>query len=319
MSSPLPLLLLVLSLVSSAFAAGPGISSFAESTEAPHGRGNLYAPDILQHRGEFLMFFGGQGKDGHDRIHLATSRDGEEWTQAGVVFAPEGVNHVNDPSVVSVNGVLHLFYTLAGTGVTDVIGLAKSPDGRTWTDLGAVLSPSPAPAWDSLLVGRPSVIHDGERFHLWYDGRKDLPPGAPDPDAPKSDSSRRFVGYATSTDGTRWDKRAQAVLGEDAGGIHVFKHGDRFVMVIESRDGTRWAASADGIAWEMQGLLHPKDARSPHGHVTPFVMIRPGSWLLFYGAARAESWVQNEIRSAVLIPPPFARLARPGIHESGND
>ena len=122
------------------------VSPFAESTEAPHGRGNLYAPDIIKHRGEFLMFFGGQGKDGHDRIHLATSKDGEDWKQAGVVFAPEGVNHVNDPSVIAVAGELFMFYTLAGSGVTDAIGLATSADGRIWSDRGAVLSPSPAPA-----------------------------------------------------------------------------------------------------------------------------------------------------------------------------
>ena len=48
------------------------------------------------------MFFGGQGKDGHDRIHLATSGDLQSWKQEGGVFAPPGVNHVNDPSVVIV-------------------------------------------------------------------------------------------------------------------------------------------------------------------------------------------------------------------------
>ena len=130
------------------------ISSFAKSTEAPHGRGNLYAPDIIKHRGKLLMFFGGQGKDGHDRIHLAVSKDGEVWEQEGIVFAPEGVNHVNDPSVVAVDGVLFMFYTLAGSGVTDAIGLATSADGRKWSDRGAVFSPSPSPAWDSL--GRAS-------------------------------------------------------------------------------------------------------------------------------------------------------------------
>ena len=279
------------------------VSPFAESTEAPHGRGNLYAPDIIKHRGEFLMFFGGQGKDGHDRIHLATSKGGEDWKQAGVVFAPEGVNHVNDPSVIAVGGELFMFYTLAGSGVTDAIGLATSADGRVWFDRKSVFSPSPAPAWDSLLVGRPSVFYDGERFHLWYDGRKDLPPDAPDSDAPKSDSSRRFVGYATSVDGMKWERRQEPVFGDDAGGIHVVKTAKEFVMVIESRDGTKWASSIDGIGWKSQGLLHPKDDDSPHGHVTPFLLINEKSWRLFYGAARAETWDQNSIYSAVLKPP----------------
>ncbi|MDH4444397.1 MAG: hypothetical protein QE267_04630 [Akkermansiaceae bacterium] len=303
MSPVFPALCLALSFAGTIHADERVISSFAESTAAPHGRGNLYAPEILKHRGEFLMFFGGQGKDGHDRIHLATSKDGEDWKQAGVVFAPEGVNHVNDPSVIAVAGGLFMFYTLAGSGVTDAIGLATSADGRIWNDRGAVFSASPAPAWDSLLVGRPSVSHDGERFHLWYDGRKDLPPSAPDRDAPKSDSSRRFVGYATSTDGLKWKRRQEPVFGDDAGGIHVSRVGEVFVMVIESRDGTRWASSKDGIGWKGEGLLHPKDDESPHGHVTPFLLIDGKSWRLFYGAARAETWDQNSISSAVLKPP----------------
>ena len=302
MRPTLSALFLVLSLSCASNAAERVISSFAESTEAPHGSGNLYAPDILKHRGEFLMFFGGQGKDGHDRIHLATSKDGKDWEQAGVVFAPEGVNHVNDPSVVPVDGVLYMFYTLAGSGVTDSIGLATSTDGLQWSDRGAVFAPSPAPAWDSLLVGRPSVMHDGDRFHLWYDGRKDLPPGAPDPDAPKSDTSRRFVGYATSADGMKWDRRGKPVFGEDAGGIHVFKFRGYFAMVIESRGGTQWATSSEGVTWKARGLLHPKDSASPHGHVTPFVIAGKESWQLFYGAAQAEAWDQNSICSAELEP-----------------
>lgn len=303
MRHALSALFLILSLSCASNAAERVISSFAKSTEAPHGRGNLYAPDILKHRGEFLMYFGGQGKDGHDRIHLATSTDGKDWEQEGVVLAPEGVNHVNDPSVVSVHGVLYMFYTLAGTGVTDSMGLATSTDGLEWSDRGAVFAPSPSPAWDSLLVGRPSVMHDGERFHLWYDGRKDLPPGAPEPDAPKSDTSRRFVGYATSADGMKWDRRDEPVFGEDAGGIHVFRSGDDFVMVFESRSGTQWGTSTDGVTWRSQGLLHLKDDESPHGHVTPFVIAGRESWQLFYGAAQAEAWNQNSIYSAELEPP----------------
>jgi sucrose-6-phosphate hydrolase SacC (GH32 family) len=305
-----PVILLCLSLGGPTIADEPVISSFAESTEAPHGLGNLYAPDILKHRGELLMFFGGQGKDGHDRIHLATSKDGGTWKQEGIVFAPKGVNHVNDPSVVAVDGMLYMFYTLAGSGITDSIGLATSADGRKWSDRGAVFAPSPSPAWDSLLVGRPSVIHDGEQFHLWYDGRKDLPPGAPDPDAPKSDTSRRFVGYATSADGMKWDQRGKPVFGEDAGGIHVFRSADGFAMVIESRDGTWWATSPDGVTWKPQGLLHPKDDDSPHGHVTPFVIAGKESWQLFYGAAQAEAWNQNSIYSAELEPPAIPKTTK---------
>jgi len=287
------------------------VSGSADSTLAPHGRGNVYAPDIVTYHGEFLMFFGGQGKDGHDRIHLARSKNGVEWKQDGVVFAPSGVNHVNDPSVVVVGGDLYMFYTLAVTGVTDSIGLAKSKDGRNWTDRGAVLAPSKVPAWDSLLVGRPSVLYDGVRFHMWYDGRKDLPSGAPDPDAPKSGSSCRFVGYATSPDGVKWLRRKEPVFGEDAGGVHVSKHGNVFIMVIESRNGTKWAASNDGVAWESRGVLQPKGQESPYGHVTPLLLGENGEHRLYYGAAAAATWDQNSIYSAcVKLPKPLGTTKR---------
>ncbi len=281
------------------------VTSFAESTAAPHGRGNLYAPDIVRLQEKWLMFFGGQGKDGHDRIHLATFTDGKTWKQQGVVFAPEGVNHVNDPSVVVVNNRLWMYYTLAGSGVTDSIGLAISDDGQQWEDAGIVLAPTEKtltgePEWDSLLVGRPSVMLEGKRFRMWYDGRKDLPLGAPDPTAPKSSHSRRYVGYAESEDGKTWMKRPEPVFGEDAGGVHVTRIGDQYVMVIESRDGTKWASSSDGLRWESRGLLYSKDSnpQAPYGHVTPFLLASGGSLRLYYGAAAAETWNQNAIYSA---------------------
>jgi len=273
------------------------ITNFAETTQAPHGKGNLYAPDIIKHRGEFLMFFGGQGKDGHDRIHLATSKDGKKWSQHSVVFAPKGVNHVNDPSVVAIGKQLYMYYTRAGSGVTDTIGLAVSLDGRTWDDSGTVFNPGKPTAWDSLLVGRPSVIYDGKVFRMWYDGRKDLLPGAPDPKAPKTDTSRRFAGYAISKNGKIWIRHPKPVFGEDAGGIDVKKLDDSYIMLIESRDGTKWASSTDGLKWTSHGILHSKegDKNSPHGHVTPFLFVNDGDIELYYGGAAAPTWDQNTI------------------------
>ena len=43
-----------------------------------------------------------KASDGHDRIHLAESRDGLTWEKRGVVLEDKDANHVNDPSVVRV-------------------------------------------------------------------------------------------------------------------------------------------------------------------------------------------------------------------------
>ena len=266
------------------------------TSEAPHGNGNVYAADIVRHGDTLLMYYGGQGRDGHDRIHLATSTDQTSWDPQGVVFGPEGINHVNDPSVVIVNGKFYMYYTRASVGVTDCIGLATSIDGRTWVDRGPTLLPRRKPAWDSLLVGRPSVIHDGTKFRMWFDGRADLPTGAPDPDAPKSPNSRRYVGYAVSEDGKSWQRRDEYIFANDAGGVHVSVVDSRYVMLIESRDGTAWASSNDGILWNDRGLLVSKDqGAAPHGHVTPFLFNDGESLVLYFGAAHAENWNQNSI------------------------
>jgi hypothetical protein len=272
-----------------------------ENSEAPHGLGNVYGADIVRHNDKFLMYYGGQGRDGHDRIHLATSSDARIWSPKGVVFAPLEINHVNDPSVAIVNGRLFMFHTRALAGVTDTIGLATSADGYRWEDQGSVFLPSKFPAWDSLLVGRPSVIHDGERFRMWFDGRADLPPGAPDTTAPKSATSQRYVGYAESNDGIHWSRRPDFVLAGDAGGVHVVKVHEQLLMLIESREGTRLAISTDGLAWRDRGLLAAKDPQaSPHGHVTPFLCLLTGQPTLYFGAAMSEQWNRNSIMRQIL-------------------
>lgn len=71
-----------------------------------HGKGNVYAPDVCVADGQWRMWYGGQGKDGHDRIHLAESRDGRTWEKRGMVLEDKEANHVNDPSVVRVGNFL---------------------------------------------------------------------------------------------------------------------------------------------------------------------------------------------------------------------
>jgi hypothetical protein len=272
----------------------------AESQRSPHGRGNVYAPDILRSETGLRMWFGGQGRDGHDRIHLAVSTDGEQWTQRGVVLEDPSANHCNDPSVVEANGTLFMFYTRAGSGVTDEVAVATSTDGERWQVRGTALAPGKPGAWDSLAVGRPSVLFADGVFRMWYDGRKDLPPDAPDPKAPKSNTSQRHVGYATSRDGIHWERHSrEPIYDHDAGGLHVLRIGGHLAMLVEGRLGTEAATSRDGIHWRRIGLLVER-ADVPaerHGHVTPFLLPDRNSAgaTLFYGAAAEQAWDANTI------------------------
>ena len=72
----------------------------ADSELAPHDEGNVYAPHVLLEGKLHRMWYGGQGKDGHDRIHYAESEDGSTWVRKGVVLEDRKANHVNDPTVV---------------------------------------------------------------------------------------------------------------------------------------------------------------------------------------------------------------------------
>lgn len=268
---------------------------------APHGGGNVYAPDVLHEGNFYRMWYGGQGADGHDRILYAESRDGTHWDRKGVAVEDATANHVNDPSVVKTPGGYFMFYTRAGRGVVDEIALATSEDGLHWTPRGVVLSPGDAGTWDALSVGRSSVLLEGGTFRMWYDGRKDLPAGAPvGPGVPTSATSSRSVGYATSRDGLHWTKHAgNPVFGHDAGGVDVKRVGDEYVMAYESHEGTQRATSRDGIAWQERGLWLPKSGGPPDafGHVTPFLLVGAEGQLeaVYVGAASAPSWDHNAI------------------------
>jgi sucrose-6-phosphate hydrolase SacC (GH32 family) len=253
------------------------------------------------------MWFGGQGKDGHDRIQLAESHDGLTWQSHGVVLEDPSANHVNDPSVVKRGDTYFMYYTRAATDIRDEIALAISDDGIHWTKRGVVLLPSPSGSWDSLLVGRPSVLFDGDRFRMWYDGRKDLPLGAPAPDNLKSATSARAVGYAESHDGFHWTRRQPTpVFGENAGGVAVVRIGNHYAMVYESAAGTQLAVSSDGLAWQPKGLFVPLSGGDldRYGHVTPFLLVddKSAAASLFVGAARNGRWDENVIARIDLTP-----------------
>jgi hypothetical protein len=276
------------------------LEGFGKTEVAPHGEGNVYAPDVLVEGGLHRMWYGGQGRDGHDRIHLAESKDGKTWVRRGVVLDNGEANHVNDPSVVKVDGVYFMYYTLAVGSVVDEIALATSKDGVVWEKRGVVLKPGREDDWDSLLVGRPSMLHEGGSFKMWFDGRKDLPPGAPAQGVPKSPTSSRSVGLATSKDGVHWTKHhGNPVFTNDAGGVDVERSNDGYLMVYESHEGTKAATSDDGIIWKDRGLWVARSGGEidRNGHVTP--MLLSGStdrpWKLYLGAARAVTWDRNSI------------------------
>jgi hypothetical protein len=281
-----------------------------QATElAPHRKGNVYAPTLWNEGGLRRIWYGGQGRDGHDRIHYTESQNGGPWLKKGVVIDNGRANHVNDPSVVKIGETFFLYYTIADKDVVDAIALATSTDGIHWQLKGKVLEPGHPGAWDSLLVGRPSVIHHNGTFHLYYDGRKDLNLGSPAQGVPKSANSRRFVGLATSMDGLHWRRSARnPVFDHDAGGVDVKITPNGYIMLYESGAGTMAAVSSDGTNWRDRGILIPKTHQSidRFGHVTPTYDLASGR--IYFGAARASTWDQNTIASLTVASTLIDRL-----------
>lgn len=263
---------------------------------APHGHGNVYAPSVLIDGGQWKMWYGGQGKDGHDRIHYAESVDGQTWTKKGVVLEDSTANHINDPCVLKIEDRFFMYYTRAESFVIDRIYVATSHDGMKWEPLQMALDGGPEGAWDALSVGRPTVIRDEGLFKMWYDGRKNFPPGTPVKGVPVAADSHRFVGYATSRDGLTWQRHGHdPVFDHDAGAVDVIRLASGYVMTYESHGGTRYARSLDGMTWEDAGWVAEKSAGQidRYGHVTPCLLKTKDTLWLFFGAAQAATWDHN--------------------------
>jgi predicted GH43/DUF377 family glycosyl hydrolase len=159
------------------------------------GHDNVYAPEVHRVDGMYIMWYGGQGADGHDRIFIATSL-GVEWRKYPSDQDPHPIvsngksNHVNDPTVARVADAFFMYYSEAPTQENDEIHLATSTDLVSWQLRGRVLAHGGNGSWSEVKVGRPSVLYEDGVFRMWFDGT--------------SAEGRRSVGLATSADGVNF-------------------------------------------------------------------------------------------------------------------
>ena len=107
-------------------------------------------------------------------------------------------------AVVEVDGTYHMFYRGQPDPEEDLIGTysighATSGDGVSWTldPANPVFSPGSETDWDRGSIRGAAVIHDGERFRMWYASVSSVF---------ENDEQWLGVGHATSTDGTTWSR-----------------------------------------------------------------------------------------------------------------
>ncbi|MHA1371273.1 MAG: hypothetical protein ACTSWN_13715 [Promethearchaeota archaeon] len=256
--------------------------------------GNLYAADIIINNGIYMMWYGAQSKTGHDGIHFATSEDGIHWKKYGVVIEPGSNNHVNDPSVVLVDGVFYMYFSVAPVDELDEIWMATSNDGINWAIHGRVLGPDDS-GWDSLKVGRPSVLYQDGMFKMWFDGSEKDPEN---PTMPKPGTGRH-VGYATSNDGYNWTKWPGNPVFYNSGAVDVEYFDEKYIVVEEWQQGILWRIGNNETDWESRSrvLFHKTNTTfDMYGQVTPFILLQDGKWIATYtGAATWETWNRNRI------------------------
>lgn len=180
--------------------AGNPVMSPSEPWEGAGGTNHEDSPTaVLKEDGRYRLWY--HAISGTTRqIGYAESTDGLTWTKfAGnpvLTPGPAGAwdaDTVCEPRVIHVGAQYDMFYThCAGS---HGIGLATSPDGKTWTKYSGnpVLTVGSSGAWDSLQVSWGEVYYDGQRFFMWYPGNN-------------SSTTGFSLGLATSTDGKTWTR-----------------------------------------------------------------------------------------------------------------
>lgn len=95
------------------------------------------SPSVLRTADGYLMAY--EGFEGSvSRVHLATSSDGRRWRPDGPFVPPGGHHPTAAPCLVAAEGELRMYYASPGPdGRGSVFAATTSPNGRSWTGVGA--------------------------------------------------------------------------------------------------------------------------------------------------------------------------------------
>jgi predicted GH43/DUF377 family glycosyl hydrolase len=266
----------------------------------------------------------------HDvRIASAVSTDGRVWRDVNdsvlpptaATFDGEGVETA---SVVRHAGEYKLFYTAdePPDGATRfAIGLARSPDGVTWTKHGPVVAPQLP--WElhfcendecAKKIGgtlEPSVLVEGDRLRMWYAALGVV-----------GETPSYRIGHATSSDGVTWTRtpdpvftvgpagswdevlvsHTNVVADPGGSGYHLFYFGSSIAdyQACEAAAGCLLTPGSIGHAFSTDGITWTRNPKNPVLRATssfdawsvggPMVLIEDGVVRLWYfGTPSAHS------------------------------
>lgn len=175
-----------------------------------------------------------------------------------------------------------MFYSCGGNYASG-FGLATSDDGINWErhpDNPVMVPDSGVTVWG------PEVLHDGERYHIWYVSR-----------GPNMDG----ISHATSEDGVSWaPSEHNPVI--DHGGCHaVIWDGERYRMFIQHSSGRQHGFemqfSDDGENWTNQGFVFRSGPTGTWDEITaaPSVAYYEGKLQFWYTGADTVGNRRGEI------------------------
>ncbi|GAA5220236.1 glycoside hydrolase family protein [Membranihabitans marinus] len=139
--------------------------------------------------------------------------------------------------------------------------------------------------WDKEIRERGFILLEDGIYKMWYTGyNKDIDP-------------QMKLGYATSTDGIKWERHPDNPIFEEKWTEDVFvqHQGDTFYMFAEGEnDLAHLMTSSDGINWEEKGdlIIEQSDGQKvipPYG--TPTIWIEKDQWYLFYEKTDMGIWL----------------------------
>ncbi len=309
---------------------------------------NVAHPVVLEEAGQLLLYYSGSGdtqmNDGVTdvwSIGLATSRDRRNFAypddyepvlipqrfREGQVVDPRSTPDVFDalaafaPSVLRDSSGFHMWYT-GWSGAAEIgpggrttrvgfrIGLARSPDGRSWTKVrgsesgGALFPLAGATTADAKGASHPWVVAQGAGFRMWYEA---------------FDGHASRLATAWSRDGIVW-RKGDVVLDlggpgalDELGLSHpvVFSRRGRFELWYEAAGrGTPAhrilrAVSPDGLAWTRAGEVAlgplPPVAGQERIHVGSVQVLPDGRCRVYFAkeltVRRRAAWGLVERRS----------------------
>jgi predicted GH43/DUF377 family glycosyl hydrolase len=164
--------------------------------------------------------------------------------------------------------------------------------------------------WDVKIRERGWILREGDQWKMWYTGYDG------------SKTSKKFLGYATSTDGLNWQRYPQNPIytNDWVEDVCVIPHEGTYYMFAEGEhDQAQLLTSRDGINWQRVGKLDVRMANGtpikegPYG--TPAAWFENGVWNLFYERRDLGIWLArssdlkvftNVQDEPVLVPGPDA-------------